>query len=100
MFFLLTLYRYICYICFSTEDKTIELTEKQDRVFLFIQDFIDNEHYPSSIREVAEHFRMTVKGAYDHIKAIEKKGYIRRDPRKARGIVILRGENVEVYSTP
>ena len=32
---------------------------------------------------------MSSKGAYDHLKAIEKKGYIRRDPAKPRAIELL-----------
>ena len=44
--------------------------------------------YPPTVREIGEKFSITVKGAYDHLKAIEKKGFLKTGPNKSRSIVI------------
>ena len=67
----------------------IELTERQKMVYDFIRDFIKEKEFPPTIREVGDRFKISVKGAFDHIEAIERKGYIRRYPG-ARAIRILK----------
>ncbi len=66
-----------------------ELTKRQQQVLDFIVDYTRDSGYPPTVREMAEAFSMSSKGAYDHLKAIEKKGYIRRDPAKPRAIELL-----------
>ena len=50
-----------------------ELTKRQEETLDYIRDFIDQHNYPPTIRELAASFQISVKGAYDHIKALEKK---------------------------
>jgi repressor LexA len=50
--------------------KSKKLTEKQQLVFDYIREFTQKFGYPPTIREIGEKFTITVKGAYDHIKAI------------------------------
>jgi repressor LexA len=50
-----------------------ELTEKQQMVLQYIREKIAESGFPPTIREIGDRFGITVKGAYDHIKAIEKK---------------------------
>lgn len=66
-----------------------ELTKRQRQVLDFIIDYTRDSGYPPTVREMASAFSMSSKGAYDHLKAIEKKGYIRRDPAKPRAIELL-----------
>ena len=47
----------------------------------FIKTYITSHNYPPTIREIAEHFAISVKGAYDHVAALKKKGYIKSDKR-------------------
>jgi repressor LexA len=68
--------------------KEKKLTEKQELIFGFIKQEIIQSGYPPTVREIGEKFNITVKGAYDHIKAIEKKGFIRTEQNKSRAIVI------------
>ena len=49
------------------------LTARQKEVLDFISSFIEQHAYPPTIREIAERFSISVKGAYDHVKALEKK---------------------------
>lgn len=55
-----------------------ELTEKQQQIYEFIKDYITMKGYAPSIREIARHFKMTPRGAQQHIISLEKKGYIKR----------------------
>lgn len=66
-----------------------ELTEKQRVIFDYMKSIISDTGFPPTVREVADRFEMTAKGAYDHIKAIEKKGFIKCGQNKSRAIEIL-----------
>ncbi len=69
------------------------LTEKQLLIFEFIKESINDSGYPPTVREIGDRFGITVKGAYDHLKAIEKKGYIETGQNKSRAIAIVGSEN-------
>jgi repressor LexA len=66
-----------------------ELTNRQRKVLDFITNYLRDTGYPPTIREIAGEFRISSKGAYDHLLAIEKKGYIRRDSAKPRAIELM-----------
>ena len=65
------------------------LTRRQQEILSFIKAFIQEHTFPPTIREVADQFGISVKGGYDHIKAIEKKGCIRCTHNRSRAIVVL-----------
>lgn len=67
-----------------------KLTRRQSEVYRFIRDFIQKNHYSPSIRDIAEQFGVYVRAAYDHILALEKKGYIVREKGKTRSIKLTR----------
>lgn len=75
-----------------------DLTEKQDDIFCFIKAKIKESGFPPTVREIGEQFNITVKGAYDHLKAIEKKGFIHCTQNKSRAIELLVGKE-EVLRT-
>ncbi|MBI9107103.1 MAG: transcriptional repressor LexA [Spirochaetales bacterium] len=66
-----------------------ELTKRQEETLDFIKNYIQQHSYPPTIRELASSFNISVKGAYDHIKALEKKGRIKCDGNRSRTIEIL-----------
>lgn len=66
-----------------------DLTQKQNEVLQFIKGYIAKNKYPPSIREVADFFGISVKGAHDHIRALEKKEHIRIGQNRSRAIEIL-----------
>jgi repressor LexA len=68
------------------------LTERQKEVLRIIREKIRQSGYPPTVREIGESLGISEKGAYDHLKALERKGYIRRQPRKTRAIEILEPE--------
>ncbi len=73
-----------------------KLTERQEEVLAFIKTFIETNKYPPTMREIASNFGITANGAYDHVKALEKKGWIHCDVNRSRAIGIIEKEtNIE-----
>lgn len=71
------------------------VTEKQRQVLQFISGYMDQHGYAPAIRDVASAFDCSVKGAYDHVVALEKKGLIDRDKGRSRSILLAdRGKQV------
>ena len=66
-----------------------DLTGRQEEIFLFIKNRIRDTGIPPTVREIGDSFGITVKGAYDHLKAIEKKGFLRCEQNKSRSIELL-----------
>ncbi|MBN2436474.1 MAG: transcriptional repressor LexA [Spirochaetes bacterium] len=66
-----------------------DLTDRQREIFDFIKEIISGSGFPPTIREIGNRFEISVKGAYDHLKAIEKKGYLRCTQNKSRAIELL-----------
>lgn len=71
-----------------------ELTARQREILGFIESYLDDKRYPPSIREIAERFSISVKGAYDHVKALEKKGAIKIDGNRSRALEVVHEEGV------
>jgi len=65
-----------------------QITERQAQIIIFIENFIAQNGYSPTFREIADHFKWTPKGAHDHILALVKKGYIEFKSKKARTIRI------------
>jgi repressor LexA len=78
------------------------LTARQKEILEFIARSIEDMGYPPTVREVAERFKISVKGSYDHIKALEKKGQIECGPGRSRAIRIVspNGARPEVKQVP
>ena len=64
------------------------LTGRQRVIFDFVRQKI-YEGLPPTYHEIGDHFGFSAKGAYDHLKAIARKGYIRIEPGKPRSISLL-----------
>ncbi len=67
----------------------MELTSRQREVLRYIQTFTENQGYPPTVREIAGHFRIDYRAAFDHLRALEKKGSLTRSS-KSRGIQVFR----------
>jgi repressor LexA len=64
------------------------LTERQLEVLRFIARQIDEAGYPPTIREIGEALEIrSTNGVNDHLKALERKGYLTRDPAKSRALI-------------
>ena len=62
------------------------LTPKQQKVLDYIQSFFEKRGYPPTMREIAEQFQMVVSGAYGHVQALIRKGYLKQTEGKRRAI--------------
>jgi repressor LexA len=71
------------------------LTARQQEVLDFISAYIEEHAYPPTIRETAVSFSISVKGAYDHVKALEKKGFLRLGENRSRALELLRRDKPE-----
>jgi repressor LexA len=65
------------------------MTKRQQEILAFIRDFQEKHGFPPSQREIAQHFDITVRAVFDHLKAIEKKGAIKRFAGSSRGIQLI-----------
>ncbi len=65
------------------------ITQRQQEVLDFIKSYIEKNSYPPTIREISDNFGISVKGAYDHVKAVERKGYISLNTHRSRTIEVL-----------
>jgi repressor LexA len=64
------------------------LTDRQLEVLRFIARQIDDAGYPPTIREIGEGLDIrSTNGVNDHLKALERKGYLSRDPVKSRALI-------------
>jgi repressor LexA len=64
-----------------------ELTDRQKEVLEFIQESIAARGYPPTLREIGERMGIrSTNGVNDHLKALEKKGYLAREDLKSRAL--------------
>ena len=64
-----------------------ELTDRQKEVLTFIQESISGRGYPPTLREIGERMGIrSTNGVNDHLKALEKKGYLAREDLKSRAL--------------
>jgi repressor LexA len=68
------------------------ITQRQWEVLRFIIEYIDVYSIAPVVREISEHFAITVKGAQNHVAALRRKGYITLAPRRWRSIRVQRAE--------
>ena len=67
----------------------MELNEKQKEVYDFLLEFTKTNGYPPSVREICKAVSLkSTSTVHGHLKRLEKKGLIYRDPTKPRAIVI------------
>ena len=67
-----------------------KISTKQKEILEYIKDQIINRGFPPSVRDICEavHLKST-SSVHSHLEALEKNGYIRRDPAKPRTIEIV-----------
>ena len=71
-------------------------TKRQEEVLSFIAEYIQSHAYSPTIREVAEFFSISVKGAHDHLAALKKKGLLRQGEKKPRTMELIRDREDEL----
>lgn len=65
------------------------LTDRQAEILDFIRDEMDGRGMPPTIREIGQQFGIrSTKGVEDHLSALERKGFIKREKGKSRHIEV------------
>ena len=63
------------------------LTDRQQQVLKYIQDSITERGYPPTLREIGAHMGIrSTNGVNDHLRALERKGYLTREDMKSRAL--------------
>jgi len=67
------------------------LTKRQREILSYVMDSLQERGYPPSVREIGSALGLTSSSTvHSHLAALEKKGFIHRDPSKPRAIEILK----------
>ena len=67
-----------------------QLTKRQAQIYDFIRDKIKNRGYGPTVREIGDQFKIaSPNGVMCHLKALEKKGLISREPNMSRAIQLI-----------
>ncbi len=78
-----------------------DLSAKQQRIFDFIRDFIDEHDYPPSIRQIQDACAISSTSVVDYnLRILEKKAYIRLDREVSRAIEITHAGSRRQRSVP
>src|SRR5580700_7405209 len=63
------------------------LTQRQQMVLDFIQQSIHDRGYPPTLREIGARMGIrSTNGVNDHLRALERKGYLTREDMKSRAL--------------
>ncbi len=67
-----------------------KISGKQEEILNYIKNEILNRGFPPAVREICEAVNLkSTSSVHAHLEALERNGYIRRDPTKPRAIEIL-----------
>lgn len=67
----------------------IDIKDKQLEIYNFLKTYTENKGYPPSVREICEAVGLSsTSTVHGHLKRLEKKGLIKRDPSKPRALEI------------
>src|SRR5215467_10059099 len=63
------------------------LTHRQQMVLDFIRESIADRGYPPTLREIGARMNIrSTNGVNDHLRALERKGYLKREDMKSRAL--------------
>lgn len=63
------------------------LTARQEQVLAYIRESIIERGYPPTLREIGAHMGIrSTNGVNDHLRALERKGYLSREDMKSRAL--------------
>ena len=67
------------------------LTKRQAQTLDFIRQNIEDRGYPPTLREIGEFMGIrSTNGVNDHLRALERKGYLRREDMKSRALRVMK----------
>ena len=77
-----------------------KLTDRQEDILIFIQQFTAENGYPPTLREIGKHFQISSTfGVKRHLEALVKKGHINIESNASRGISMIKKNQEEFAET-
>ena len=71
-----------------------ELTDRQNEILIFIKEFLAENGFPPTLREIGKKFQISSTfGVKRHLIALEKKGYLKVESNASRGIAITKSDD-------
>src|ERR1041384_3313553 len=69
------------------------LTKRQEQTLDYIRQSIEQRGYPPTLREIGEYMGIrSTNGVNDHLRALERKGYLSREDMKSRALRLVSRE--------
>ncbi len=64
----------------------MELTERQRKILSFIADYKARHGAPPTLREIAQHLKIYIRGVQYHLDRLERAGHLTRTRKRSRAI--------------
>lgn len=78
-----------------------KLTPKQKEILKFIEEFIETNSYPPTVREIGKGVKLSSSSSvYSQLNNLEAKGYIKKNAVTSRGISLVKQDNKNFISIP
>ena len=78
-----------------------KLTSRQAEVLQFIGEHSERHGFPPSVRDIGDRFGLNPATVHDHIKALERKGRLLRQPNRSRSLVVIKPDGpTDEHLTP
>ena len=65
------------------------ITDRQKEVLTYISKYTEDNSFPPTVRDISNHFGISLRAVQDHILALQKKGFLSQSQKKARSIRVL-----------
>jgi repressor LexA len=67
-----------------------KLSDKQERILVFIRQFVDDNPFPPTIRDIQAGCEISSTSVVDYnLRILQHEGYLRREPEVSRGIELI-----------
>lgn len=76
------------------------LTEMQRKILEFLKAYTGRHGYPPTVRDIGDQFKIFWPAARKHLQSLERKGFIKINPARSRGIEIVGFQLSEERSIP
>jgi len=65
------------------------LTKRQHQIYEFLRQYRDRRGLSPTLDEIAEAFALSKVTVFEHVRALEAKGYVRKTPNASRSVEIV-----------
>lgn len=72
-----------------------DLTDKQRKVLDLIRRLIKKNKVPPTLKELGDALGMAPPSVLQHVRAIEKKGFLKRESLKSRSLSVIEPDGTE-----